>query len=172
MAAQAQITVEPYSGEGNESFRKFEQLFRGFVGLAAAQQAKFLQFYLRSSLMMLSDTSLSKQELCGPEPPFLQRPNSRNTCTQSRKAEIRHEDGHARKLSGNSANQSCTSIPDYKSPSSRANRPSSCRSGDRTKPFCHRNSTKSRKITSIRRLQEPQVRRIFMKAMPELVALN
>ena len=35
MAANAQITVEPYSGARHQSFRQFEHLFRGLIGVAA-----------------------------------------------------------------------------------------------------------------------------------------
>ena len=35
MAANTQLTVEPYSGAENQSFRQFELLFRGFIGIAA-----------------------------------------------------------------------------------------------------------------------------------------
>ena len=51
MAANAQITVDPCSGI--ESFGQFEQLFPGFIGVAAipnAQQANFLQLHLRAAI--------------------------------------------------------------------------------------------------------------------------
>ena len=54
MAANAQITVEPYSGAEEESFRQFEQLFRGFIGVAGIapnQQANFLQLHLRDAAL-------------------------------------------------------------------------------------------------------------------------
>ena len=53
MAANAQITVEPYSGAEKESFRQFEQLFRGFIGVAGIapnQQANFLQLHRDAAL--------------------------------------------------------------------------------------------------------------------------
>ena len=59
MAAQAQITVEPYSGEESENFRQFEQLFRGFVGVAAIpnnQRANFLQLHLRGPALRFFQT--------------------------------------------------------------------------------------------------------------------
>ena len=59
MAAQAQITVDPYSGEETENFRQFEQLFRGFVGvagIAANQQANFLQLHLRGPALRFFQT--------------------------------------------------------------------------------------------------------------------
>ena len=59
MAANAQITVEPYSGSEKESFRQFEQLFRGFIGVAgvaAAQQANFLQLHLRDAALRYFQT--------------------------------------------------------------------------------------------------------------------
>ena len=59
MAANAQITVEPYSGTEKESFRQFEQLFRGFIGVAAipnAQQANFLQLHLRGDALRYFQT--------------------------------------------------------------------------------------------------------------------
>ena len=51
MAANAQITVDPYSG--TESFRQFEQLFPVCIGVAAitnAQQANFLQLHLGAAI--------------------------------------------------------------------------------------------------------------------------
>ena len=59
MAANAQITVEPYSGSEKESFRQFEQLFRGFsgvAGIAAGQQANFLQLHLRDAALRYFQT--------------------------------------------------------------------------------------------------------------------
>ena len=34
MTANAQITEEPYRGARHQSFRQFEHLFRGFIGVA------------------------------------------------------------------------------------------------------------------------------------------
>ena len=59
MAARAQITVEPYSGEESENFRQFEQLFRGFVGVAAIpnnQRANFIQLHLRGPALRIFQT--------------------------------------------------------------------------------------------------------------------
>ena len=38
MAANAQISVEPYSGAENQMFRQFEHLFRGFQITAAQME--------------------------------------------------------------------------------------------------------------------------------------
>ena len=54
MAANAQITIEPYKGTESENFREFEQLFRGIIGVAAvpvAQQPNFLQLHLRDAAL-------------------------------------------------------------------------------------------------------------------------
>ena len=54
MAANAQITIEPYSGTEGEDFREFEQLFRGIPGFAAVparQQGNFLQMHLRDAAL-------------------------------------------------------------------------------------------------------------------------
>ena len=59
MAANAQITVEPYSGAKNQSFRQFEHLFRGFIGVAAIpnnQQSNFLQLHLRDAALRYFQT--------------------------------------------------------------------------------------------------------------------
>ena len=59
MAANAQITVEPYIGTEKESFRQFEQPFRGFIGVAAipnAQQTNFLQLHLRGDALRYFQT--------------------------------------------------------------------------------------------------------------------
>lgn len=57
--AQAQITVEPYGGTDKENFRQFEQLFRGFIGvanIAAGQQSNFLQLHLRDNALRYFQT--------------------------------------------------------------------------------------------------------------------
>ena len=57
MAANAQITVEPYSGA--ESFYQFEHLFRGFIGVAAIpnnQPSNFLQLHLRDAALQYFQT--------------------------------------------------------------------------------------------------------------------
>ena len=62
MAANAQITVDPYSG--TESCRQFEQLFPGFIGVAAipnAQQANFLQLHLRGDFLRFFSKHFLKQ---------------------------------------------------------------------------------------------------------------
>ena len=54
MAANSQITIEPYNGTENENFREFEQLLRGIIGVAAvpgAQQPNFLQLHLRDAAL-------------------------------------------------------------------------------------------------------------------------
>ena len=59
MAAQAQITVDPYSGEETENFRQFEQLFKGFVDVAvirANQRAIFFQLDLRGPALRFFQT--------------------------------------------------------------------------------------------------------------------
>ena len=59
MAANAQITVEPYSGAESQSFRQFEHLFRGFIGVAAItnnQQSNFLQLHLRDAALRYFQT--------------------------------------------------------------------------------------------------------------------
>ena len=59
MAANAQITIEPYSGKENENFREFEKLFRGIIGVAAipaAQQPNFLQLHLRDAALRFFQT--------------------------------------------------------------------------------------------------------------------
>ena len=59
MAANAQITVEPSSGSKKESFWQFEQIFRGFIGvagIAAGQQANFLQLHLRDAALRYFQT--------------------------------------------------------------------------------------------------------------------
>ena len=59
MAANAQTTVESYSGSEKESFRQFEQLFRGFIGvagIAAGQEANFLQLHLRDAALRYFQT--------------------------------------------------------------------------------------------------------------------
>ena len=59
MAANAQITVDPYSGAENQNFRQFEHLFRGFIGVAAIsnnQQSNFLQLHLRDAALRYFQT--------------------------------------------------------------------------------------------------------------------
>ena len=66
MAANAQITIEPYKGTENENFREFEQLFRGIIGVAAvpaAQQPNFLQLHLRDAALRFFLLQQLPQEL-------------------------------------------------------------------------------------------------------------
>ena len=59
MAANAQITIEPFCGAENENFREFEQLFRGIIGVAAVpagQQVNFLQLHLRDAALRFFQT--------------------------------------------------------------------------------------------------------------------
>ena len=59
MVANAQITVKPYSGAETRSFRQFEHLFRGFIGVAAIpanQQSNFLQLHLRYAALRYFQT--------------------------------------------------------------------------------------------------------------------
>ena len=59
MAANAQIAVEPYSGAENQSFRQFEHLFRGFIGVAAFpnnQQSNILQLHLQHAALRYFQT--------------------------------------------------------------------------------------------------------------------
>ena len=59
MAANAQITIEPFCGAENENFREFEQLFRGIIGVAAVpggQQVTFLQLHLRDAALRFFQT--------------------------------------------------------------------------------------------------------------------
>ena len=59
MAANAQISVEPYSGAESEDFREFEELFRSFIGVAAipaGQQANFLQLHLKGAALRFFQT--------------------------------------------------------------------------------------------------------------------
>ena len=59
MAANAQITVEPYSGAENQSFRQFEHLFRGFIGVAAIpnnQQSNIPQLHLQHAALRYFQT--------------------------------------------------------------------------------------------------------------------
>ena len=61
MAANAQITVEPYSGAENQSFRLFEHLLRGFISVTAIpanQQSNFLQLHLRDAALRYFQTLL------------------------------------------------------------------------------------------------------------------
>ena len=66
MAANVQITIEPYKGIENENFREFEQLFRGIIGVAAvpaAQQPNFLQLHLRDAALRFFLLQQQPQEL-------------------------------------------------------------------------------------------------------------
>ena len=52
--AHAQISVAPYGGTDKEDFQQFEQLFRGYIGVAGiapGQQANFLQLHLREAAL-------------------------------------------------------------------------------------------------------------------------
>ena len=55
----AQVSVEPYGGTEKEDFSEFEQLFQGYIGVAAipnAQQANFLQLHLRDNALRFYQT--------------------------------------------------------------------------------------------------------------------
>ena len=55
----AQISVEPYGGTEKEDFSDFEQLFQGYIGVAAIsneQQANFLQLHLRENALPFYQT--------------------------------------------------------------------------------------------------------------------
>ena len=55
----AQVLVEPYGGSEKEDFSEFELLFQGYIGVAAipnAQQANFLQLYLRDNALRFYQT--------------------------------------------------------------------------------------------------------------------
>ena len=57
--AHAQVSVEPYGGTEKEDFSEFEQLFQGYIGVAAipnAQQANFLQLHLRDNALRFYQT--------------------------------------------------------------------------------------------------------------------
>ena len=57
--AHAQISVEPFGGSEKEDFGQFEQLFRGYIGVAAIdppQQANFLQLHLRDDALRFYQT--------------------------------------------------------------------------------------------------------------------
>ncbi len=57
--AQARINVEPFKGIDKESFRQFEQLFLGVIGVEqvpAAQLANFLQLHLRDGALRYFQT--------------------------------------------------------------------------------------------------------------------
>ena len=57
--AQAQIQLKPYSGLEKESFREFEHLLRSYLavaGIAAPQQANFLQLHLRDAALRFFQT--------------------------------------------------------------------------------------------------------------------
>ena len=57
--AHAQVSVEPYGGTEKEDFSEFEQLFQGYIGVAAkpnAQQANFLQLHLRDKALIFYQT--------------------------------------------------------------------------------------------------------------------
>ena len=59
MAANVQITVEPYSGAENQSFREVEHLFPGFIGVAAIpnnKQSNVLQLHLRDAALRYFQT--------------------------------------------------------------------------------------------------------------------
>ena len=57
--AHAQISVAPYGGTDKEDFQQFEQLFRGYIGVAGiapGQQANFLQLHLREAALRFYQT--------------------------------------------------------------------------------------------------------------------
>ena len=57
--AQPQITLKPYSGTEKESFREFERLLRGIIGVAAignAQQANFMSLHLKDAALRYFQT--------------------------------------------------------------------------------------------------------------------
>ena len=57
--AHAQVSVQPYGGTEKEDFSEFEQLFQGYIGVAAipnAQQANFLQLHLRDNALRFYQT--------------------------------------------------------------------------------------------------------------------
>ena len=57
--AHAQISVTPYGGTDAEDFAQFEQLFNGFIGVAGVaplQQANFLQLHLRDHALRFYQT--------------------------------------------------------------------------------------------------------------------
>ena len=56
MAANAQITVEPYSGAENQSFRQFEHLFPGVAAIPNNQQSNVLQLHLRDAALRYFQT--------------------------------------------------------------------------------------------------------------------
>ena len=50
--AHAQVLVEPYEGTETDDFQQFEQLFRGYIGVAGIDpglQVNFLQLHLREA---------------------------------------------------------------------------------------------------------------------------
>ena len=57
--AHAQIAVEPYGGTETDKIQQFEQLFRGYIGVAGidpGQQANFLQLHLREAALLFYQT--------------------------------------------------------------------------------------------------------------------
>ena len=62
----AQITVKPFGGSKKEEFNQFQQLFRGYVKVAAfnpLQQKIFLHFHLRDNAIRFQFTEASQKHL-------------------------------------------------------------------------------------------------------------